>query len=153
VFLSHKSLHAATTSRSARPSKLPEDQETEDTTLLHSYNAHKTKLYLHHKSILSEHIFIIYLHELKPQRYPCRESTAQLKSQVRSLYSVAVSRIEPLPLAMNSVVRCVQLCTVKRLQPYTVITFLEVGTKGSVGVSSPKLGHQYVFESRKLLFG
>jgi hypothetical protein len=143
VFLSHKCLHAATASRSARPSKLPEDQQIEDTTFLHSYIAHKTKWYLHHKSILSEHIFIIYLREPESHSNTRVESLySAVKSQVRSLYSVAVSRIEPLPLAMNSVVRCVQLCTVKRLQTYTVITFLEVGTKGSVGVSSPKLGYQ-----------
>ena len=60
-------------------------------------------------------------------------------SQVRSLNNVAVSKTEPFPLAMNSVVKCVQLCTVNKLHPYATITFRDVGTKGKVGVSSPTL--------------
>ena len=41
--LSRKSLHVATTSRSARPSKLPEDWWTEDTILLHNFIVHVRK--------------------------------------------------------------------------------------------------------------
>jgi hypothetical protein len=120
VFLSHKSLHVATASRSAQPSKLLEDQETEDTTFLHSYIAHKTKWYLHHKSILSEHIFIIYLHELKPQQYPSRslsfsvEITSPVLVQRCSVKNRAIAASDELSCQMCAVMHREETPTIHR---------------------------------------
>jgi hypothetical protein len=47
-------------------------------------------------------------------------ASASVMPHVRFLNRVAVSRTEPLALATNSCVRCVQLWKVSLLQPYVV---------------------------------